>query len=91
MNTDVAEPQRIYKPLLCLYAKPLQHVKENCYTASASLECCAMAKKKNPAAVALGKLGGKKSAKGRMEKMTPEQRKLVAQNAAKARWSKKKT
>jgi hypothetical protein len=47
-----------------------------------------MAKKKNPAAVALGRLGGKKSAKGRMEKISPEQRKDIARNAAKARWDK---
>ena len=43
---------------------------------------------KNPAAVTLGRLGGLKSAKARMEKLTPEQRKEIAQKAAKARWSK---
>lgn len=46
-----------------------------------------MAKKKNPAAVALGRLGGKKSAEGRMEKISPEQRKEIARNAAKVRWA----
>jgi hypothetical protein len=44
---------------------------------------------KNPAAVSLGRLGGLKSAKARMEKLTPEQRKEIAQKAAKARWGKK--
>jgi hypothetical protein len=39
---------------------------------------------KNPAAVALGRKGGKKSAAGRMEKMTPEQRSEVARIAAAA-------
>jgi len=47
-------------------------------------------KKKNPAAVALGRLGGKKSGKARMEKLTPTQRKEVARKAALARWSKRK-
>jgi hypothetical protein len=43
---------------------------------------------KNPAAVALGRLGGKKGGKARAEKLTPEQRKEIAQKAAKARWGK---
>lgn len=41
---------------------------------------------KNPAAVALGRLGGLKGGKARAEKLTPEQRKEIAQKAAKARW-----
>ena len=41
---------------------------------------------KNPAAVALGRLGGKVGGKRRAEKLTPEQRKEIAQKAAKARW-----
>ena len=44
---------------------------------------------KNPHAVALGRLGGKKSGKARLEKITPERRKEIARIAAKARWSKK--
>lgn len=44
---------------------------------------------KNPAAVALGRLGGLKSAKARMEKLTPEQRREIAKKAAKARWGQK--
>jgi hypothetical protein len=43
---------------------------------------------KNPAAVALGRLGGLKGGKARASKMTPEQRKEIAQKAAKARWKK---
>lgn len=43
---------------------------------------------KNPAAVALGKLGGKKGGKARAEKLTPEQRKEIARKAAKERWKK---
>ena len=45
---------------------------------------------KNPAAVALGKLGGQKGGKARAAKLTPEQRKEIAQKAAKKRWEKKK-
>lgn len=43
---------------------------------------------KNPAAVALGRLGGLKGGKARASKLTPEQRKEIAQKAAKARWEK---
>ena len=48
-------------------------------------------KKKNPAAVALGKLGGLKGGKARAEKLTPNQRKAIARKAAKTRWSNSKT
>jgi hypothetical protein len=44
---------------------------------------------KNPNAVALGRLGGLKGGKARFAKLTPEERKEIAQKAAKARWSKK--
>jgi hypothetical protein len=43
---------------------------------------------KNPNAVALGRLGGLKGGKARASKMTPEQRKELAQKAARARWKK---
>lgn len=43
-------------------------------------------KEKNPNAVALGRLG----AKARQEKLTSEQRRAIAQNAIRARWSKTK-
>jgi hypothetical protein len=62
-------------------------------------------KKKNLAAVALGRLGAaarnrsltdkerealsRKAGKARMQTMTPEQRRVVAKAAAKARWAKK--
>jgi hypothetical protein len=44
--------------------------------------------KKNPAAVALGKLGGKKGGPARAKKLSPEQRKAIAEKAARARWDK---
>ncbi len=43
---------------------------------------------KNPAAVALGRLGGKKGGRARADKLTPERRKEIAQKAAAARWGK---
>ncbi len=42
---------------------------------------------KNPAAVALGRLGGQKGGKARAAKLTAEQRSDVARKAAAARWS----
>lgn len=47
-----------------------------------------MAKKKNPHAVALGKLGGSKGGKIRATKLTSEQRSKIARNAVLARWDK---
>jgi hypothetical protein len=41
---------------------------------------------KNPAAVALGKLGGAKGGKARAKALSPSKRKAIAQNAARARW-----
>jgi len=43
---------------------------------------------KNPAAVALGRLGGKKGGKARAKKLTPEQRSKIARLAAEVRWRK---
>jgi hypothetical protein len=43
---------------------------------------------KNPHAVALGRLGGKKGGPARAKKLTPEQRREIARKAAKARWAK---
>jgi hypothetical protein len=43
-------------------------------------------RKKNPAAVALGKLGGKKGGPARRDKLSKERLKEIAQKAARARW-----
>jgi hypothetical protein len=45
-------------------------------------------KEKNPAAVALGRLGGLKGGKARAAKLSAQKRKAIARKAAKARWSK---
>ena len=44
---------------------------------------------KNPAAVALGRLGGLKGGKARAAKLSPEERVRIAQSAAAKRWSAK--
>jgi len=41
---------------------------------------------KDPAAVELGRKGGKKGGKARAEKLTAEQRAEIARKAAQARW-----
>jgi hypothetical protein len=44
---------------------------------------------KNPAAVALGRLGGLKGGRARAEKLSAAKRKAIAKKAAKSRWTKK--
>ena len=44
---------------------------------------------KDPAAVALGRKGGKKGGKARADKLTPEERSKIARRAARERWRKK--
>jgi hypothetical protein len=46
---------------------------------------------KNPAAVALGRLGGLKGGKARAAKLTQEQRREMSRNAAKLRWAAKQS
>ena len=43
---------------------------------------------KNPAAVALGKLGGAKGGMARAAALSPAKRKAIARKAARARWGK---
>ncbi len=44
---------------------------------------------KNPAAVALGRLGGLKGGKARAKKLSKKRRSEIARNAAQARWGAK--
>jgi hypothetical protein len=46
---------------------------------------------KNPAAVALGKLGGAKGGAARAAALSPRKRKAIAKKAARARWDEPKT
>jgi hypothetical protein len=43
---------------------------------------------KNPAAVELGKMGGKKGGKARAKNLSAEERSAIARKVAKARWNK---
>lgn len=43
-------------------------------------------KEKNPAAVALGRLGGKKGGKARAKALTTKKRSEIAKKAAEIRW-----
>lgn len=45
-------------------------------------------KEKNPAAVALGRLGGLKGGKARADKLSAKRRKEIAIHAAQTRWHK---
>jgi hypothetical protein len=49
-----------------------------------------MVKKKNPAAVALGRLGGLKGGPARAKKLTAKQLSASGRKAVKARWAKKR-
>jgi len=44
---------------------------------------------KNPHAVALGQLGGRKGGRARAEKLSDRRRKQIAKKAATARWAKR--
>lgn len=46
---------------------------------------------KNPAAVALGRLGGLKGGKARAKSLSKAQRSAIARRAAKTRWKKQST
>jgi hypothetical protein len=46
-----------------------------------------LVKKKNPAAVALGRKGGIKGGRARADRLTPEERTASARKAAQARWA----
>jgi hypothetical protein len=45
------------------------------------------ARKKDPAAVSLGRRGGLKGGRARAEALSPEDRKRIAEQAAAARWA----
>lgn len=58
-------------------------------TGTAAPEPAEAKPEKNPAAVALGRLGGLKGGKARAAKLSPAKRKAIAKKAAAARWGKK--
>ena len=56
-------------------------------TSEASAETETADDGKNPAAVALGRLGGLKGGKARAQKLSKKRRSEIARNAARSRWS----
>jgi len=54
--------------------------------AKAVVDTATQAPEKNPAAVALGRLGGLKGGKARAAKLSEKERVAIAKKAAKARW-----
>lgn len=73
--------------------RALQHVIEQTEgetPAKAPVIAIASRRRKNPAAVALGRKGGLKSAKARMEKIPQAERRRIASDAARARWAKER-
>lgn len=56
---------------------------------AASIVAGTTASQKNPAAVALGRLGGLKGGKARAESLSAKRRKEIAKSAANKRWDKK--
>ena len=65
---------------------PFQLAREVVLEAIGEAPPSAPEREKNPAAVALGKLGGARGGKARAAKMTPEERSESARRAATARW-----
>jgi hypothetical protein len=55
-------------------------------TGEAEPEPAPKEREKNPAAVALGKLGGARGGRARAAKLSPEKRSEIAKRAAAARW-----
>jgi len=55
---------------------------------AAELQAKAIAQGKNPAAVALGRLGGLKGGQARAAKLSAKERSEIAKKAAQARWKK---
>jgi hypothetical protein len=69
---------------------PIKLAKQIAEIATGQKEDTVSEHKKNPAAVALGRLGGLVGGKARAEKLTAKKRSDIAKKAAQARWSKKK-
>jgi hypothetical protein len=65
-------------------------VKKNLLAFSLALKYYRSMKKKNPAAVALGRLGGLKGGKARAAALSAERRTDIARKAVMARWAKRR-
>lgn len=65
-------------------------VKSQTEESSAIKNCQITTRVKNPAAAALGRLGGKKGGTARAKKLTKRRRREIARLAARARWNRQK-
>jgi hypothetical protein len=79
------EPRKIRANWLYIFG--LQKYPSSCHAADMASDA---KPKKNPAAVALGRLGGLKGGAARAKTLTAAERKASARKAALARWSKKR-
>jgi len=71
----------------CIYKSDL--VDTDCGNTSILVLCWpSMAKQKNPNAVSLGRLGGKKGGRARWANVSAEERSRILSAAVKARWAK---
>ncbi len=77
-------PKRSSKDVNQIAASILQHLTDGSQKQTETLP--AKRKRKNPAAVALGRRGGKKGGKARAASLSPQRRAEIAKKAAKARW-----
>jgi hypothetical protein len=69
----------------------VKHQVQSCFSLLNAYICYSMGeKKKNPHAVALSRLGAKKGGEARAAVLSAEQRREIAQRAARARWAKTK-
>lgn len=59
--------------------------------ATGEVEDRAVEERKNPHAVALGRLGGKRGGAARAKALTPAKRHAIAKKAALARWDKRRS
>lgn len=73
-------------PLLCYHMPKRSSKSEDLNQAAARVVSQATAEK-NPAAVELGRLGGKKGGLARAAKLSPKKRQQIARKAAMARWA----
>jgi hypothetical protein len=72
-----------------LHEQACQEEKEAFLLAMLARACYVLSMRKNRAAQLLSKLGASKGGKARAKALSPEQRKTIAQKAAKARWKEK--
>lgn len=69
--------------------KPTKDINETAFNIMKQITSQPTVGEKNPAAVALGRLGGLKGGKARAKSLSPKKRKEIAKKAALTRWNNK--